>query len=83
MVRPRSCRVIYYFDIPALEIRYQLFDRVSAYSKSSKYKFFLRIKKEKKRKEGKGKVLLGLTRVTHLIKACVWACKGRLVNLKI
>jgi hypothetical protein len=28
MVRPRSCRVIYYFDTPALGIRHQLFDRV-------------------------------------------------------
>ena len=29
MVRPRSCRVIYYFDTPALGIRYQSFDRVN------------------------------------------------------
>jgi hypothetical protein len=29
VVRPRSCRVIYYFDTPALGIRHQLFDRVS------------------------------------------------------
>jgi len=29
MVRPRSCRVIYYCDTPALGIRHQLFDRVS------------------------------------------------------
>jgi hypothetical protein len=29
MVRPRSCRVIYYFDTRALGIRHQLFDRVS------------------------------------------------------
>ena len=28
MVRPRSYRVIYYFDTPALEIRYQSFERV-------------------------------------------------------
>jgi len=28
VVRPRSCRVIYYFDTPALGIRHQLFDRV-------------------------------------------------------
>jgi hypothetical protein len=28
MVRPRSCRVIYYCDTPALGIRHQLFDRV-------------------------------------------------------
>jgi hypothetical protein len=27
--RPRSCRVIYYFDTPALGIRHQSFDRVS------------------------------------------------------
>jgi hypothetical protein len=30
MDRPRSCRVIYYFDSPALGIRHQLFDRVSS-----------------------------------------------------
>ena len=29
MVRPRSCRVIYYFDTPALGIRHQSFGRVS------------------------------------------------------
>ena len=29
VVRPRSCRVIYYFDTPTLGIRHQLFDRVS------------------------------------------------------
>ena len=29
MVRPRSCRVIYYFDTPALEIRHQSFGRVN------------------------------------------------------
>ena len=28
VVRPWSCRVIYYFDTPALGIRHQLFDRV-------------------------------------------------------
>ena len=28
VVRPRSCRVIYYFDTPAVGIRYQSFDRV-------------------------------------------------------
>jgi len=28
VVRPRSCRVIYYFDTPAFGIRHQLFDRV-------------------------------------------------------
>ena len=28
MDRPRSCRVIYYFDTSALGIRHQLFDRV-------------------------------------------------------
>ena len=32
MVRPRSCRVIYYFDTPTLEIRHQLFDRVTLQS---------------------------------------------------
>jgi hypothetical protein len=40
-------------------------------------------KDKKKKEKGKDKVLLGLTRVTYLIKAYVWACKGRLVNLKI
>jgi hypothetical protein len=29
LIRPRSCRVIYYFDTPALGIRHQSFDRVS------------------------------------------------------
>jgi hypothetical protein len=29
MVRPQSCRVIYYFDTPTLGIRHQSFDRVS------------------------------------------------------
>ena len=29
MVRPRSCRVIYYFDTPTLGRRHQLFDRVT------------------------------------------------------
>jgi hypothetical protein len=28
IVRPPSCRVIYYFDTPALGIRHQQFDRV-------------------------------------------------------
>jgi len=29
VVRPRSCRVIYYFDTPALGRRHQSFDRVN------------------------------------------------------
>ena len=29
VVRPRSCRVIYYFDTPALGRRYQSFGRVT------------------------------------------------------
>ena len=29
MVRPRSCRVIYYFDTPTLERRHQLFGHVT------------------------------------------------------
>ena len=29
LIRPRSCRVIYYFDTPALGRRHQSFDRVS------------------------------------------------------
>ena len=32
MVRPQSCRVIYYFDTPALRIRHQLFDHVISFS---------------------------------------------------
>ena len=36
MVRPRSCRVIYYFDTPALGIRHILFDRVT----STKFRCF-------------------------------------------
>jgi len=35
MVRPRSCRVIYYFDTPALRRRHQSFDRVNLF-----YHFF-------------------------------------------
>jgi len=30
MVRPRSCRVIYYFDTPALRRRHQSFGRVTS-----------------------------------------------------
>ena len=30
MIRPRSCRVIYYFDTPALGRRHQSFDRVNS-----------------------------------------------------
>ena len=29
VVRPRSCRVIYYFDTPTLGRRHQLFDRIN------------------------------------------------------
>jgi hypothetical protein len=36
VVRPRSCRVIYYCDTPALGIRHQLFDRVT-YDQYPKY----------------------------------------------
>jgi hypothetical protein len=36
VVRPRSCRVIYYCDTPALEIRHQLFDRVNSVAFPSK-----------------------------------------------
>jgi len=36
VVRPRSCRVIYYCDTPALRIRHQLFDRVREKHKNSK-----------------------------------------------
>ena len=35
MVRPRSCRVIYYFDTPALGIRHQLFDRLIPHIKKN------------------------------------------------
>ena len=31
MVRPRSCRVIYYFDTPALGRRHQSFGRVNLF----------------------------------------------------
>ena len=33
VVRPRSCRVIYYFDTPALERRHQFFGRVMSFIK--------------------------------------------------
>jgi hypothetical protein len=33
VVRPRSCRVIYYFDTSALGIRHQSFDHVTLYQK--------------------------------------------------
>ena len=32
VVRPRSCRVIYYFDTPALGRRHQSFGRVTMFS---------------------------------------------------
>jgi hypothetical protein len=38
VVRPRSCRVIYYFDTPALGIRHQLFDRVMIHDNLMKKK---------------------------------------------
>jgi len=34
VVRPRSCRVIYYFDTPALERRHQSFGRVKNHTQS-------------------------------------------------
>jgi len=34
VVRPRSCRVIYYFDTPALGRRHQSFGRVSEHMNS-------------------------------------------------
>jgi hypothetical protein len=34
VVRPRSCRVIYYFDTPALGIRHQSFDHVTLHQKN-------------------------------------------------
>jgi hypothetical protein len=39
MVRPCSCRVIYYFDTPTLERRHQLFDRVKGVCKLSNKEF--------------------------------------------
>jgi hypothetical protein len=33
VVRPRSCRVIYYFDTSVLGIRHQSFDHVTLYQK--------------------------------------------------
>ena len=38
MVRPHSCRVIYYFDTPALGRRHQLFDRVKFFKKCTQDK---------------------------------------------
>ena len=38
MVRPQSCRVIYYFDTPALGRRHQLFDRVKFFKKCTQDK---------------------------------------------
>jgi len=38
VVRPRSCRVIYYFDTPVLGIRHQLFDRVTILDEKFAYK---------------------------------------------
>ena len=37
MVRPRSCRVIYYFDNPTLKRRYQSFDRVIGIKENAKF----------------------------------------------
>ena len=39
MVRPRSCRVIYYFDTPTLGRRHQSFGRVSGQGKNAKLNF--------------------------------------------
>ena len=43
MVRPQSCRVIYYFDTPALGIRHQSFVRVITpkFSSCTSFSFFL------------------------------------------
>ena len=40
MVRPRSCRVIYYFDTPALGRRHQSFGRVKGESTQTYLKMF-------------------------------------------
>jgi hypothetical protein len=37
VVRPRSCRVIYYFDNPTLKRRYQSFDRVIGIKENAKF----------------------------------------------
>ena len=37
VVRPRSCRVIYYFDTPTPGIRHQSFDRIISYILFTKY----------------------------------------------
>jgi len=37
MVRSRSCRVIYYFDTPALERRHQSFDHVTGIKENAKF----------------------------------------------
>jgi hypothetical protein len=46
VVRPRSCRVIYYCDTPALGIKHQLFDRVIDLLKlrSCKFNIIINIK---------------------------------------
>jgi hypothetical protein len=41
VVRPRSCRVIYYFDTPALGRRHQSFDRVTHVLPFQRHKFLL------------------------------------------
>ena len=42
MVRPRSCRVIYYFDIPTLGKRHQSFGRVTKYATKVLKKFVMK-----------------------------------------
>jgi cyclophilin family peptidyl-prolyl cis-trans isomerase len=48
VVRPRSCRVIYYFDTPALGRRHQSFGRVTEMLFSLKIKPLKTLKKKKK-----------------------------------
>jgi hypothetical protein len=52
VVRPRSCRVIYYFDTLALGIRHQLFDRVNS-SREKRVFFFFSCLHSKSRKKSK------------------------------
>jgi len=58
VVRPRSCRVIYYFDIPTLEIRHQSFDRVkdqSQINETLKDQIKIKLRYQSKRKKLRGK----------------------------
>jgi hypothetical protein len=56
--RPRSCRVIYYFDTPTLEIRHQSFDHVKDQSQINemlKDQIKIKLRYQSKRKKLRGK----------------------------